>query len=168
MLLASKTTVPGIFEDKQHAVQAIAALKRAGFTDGQIGVASREWTEKLREVPVEEQHTAEKGAVTGALVGGGVGAAVGLIGAVLVPGAIPIITGHILLSALGGGLLGASGGAFAGPFLALGFTEEESKRHAKHIEEGRVVVLVHAPDRPDDARSIMVENGAFDESMNTQ
>jgi hypothetical protein len=168
MLLSSPTTVPGVFETHEDARKAIAALKNAGFKDEQIGVASREWTKKLEEVDVEEQHTAEKGAVAGALVGGGVGAALGLIGAVLVPGAIPVITGHLLLSALGGGLMGASGGAFAGPFLALGFSEEESAQHARHVAEGRTVLLVYAPGRREEARSILVENGAFDESMNAR
>src|SRR5262245_4139623 len=104
MLLSSPTTVPGIFETPEDAKKAIEALKRAGFTDDRIGVASREWTKKLEEVDVKDQHVAEKGAVVGALAGGGVGAALGLLGAVLVPGAIPIITGSALLSALGGGL----------------------------------------------------------------
>jgi hypothetical protein len=166
MLLASATTAPGVFDEREQAVKAIAALKEAGFTDAQMGVASREWSQKLAEVPVEEQHTAEHGAVAGALVGGGVGAIVGLAGAILVPGAVPIITGHALLSALGGGLLGASGGAFAGPFLALGFSEEEAQRHARHVEQGKTIVLVHAPGRLEEARSIMVEHGAYDESMN--
>jgi hypothetical protein len=168
MLLSSRTTVPGIFDDKEQAARAIRALKEAGFIEGQIGVASREWSQKLQDVPVEEQHTAERGAVAGALVGGGIGAALGLAGAILVPGAIPIITGHALLSALGGGLAGASGGAFAGPFIALGFSEEESRKHAEHVEQGKTVVLVQAPRRHDEARAIMVANGAFDESMNAQ
>jgi hypothetical protein len=166
MLLSSATTVPGVFDEREQAVKAIAALKEAGFTDAQIGVASREWSQKLAEVPVEEQHLAEKGAVAGVLVGGGVGALVGLAGAILVPGAIPIITGHALLSALGGGLLGASGGAFAGPFVALGFSEEEAQRHAQHIAQGKTIVLVHAPGRLEEARSILVAQGAYDESMN--
>jgi hypothetical protein len=168
MLLSSTTTVPGIFETQDDARKAIAALKQAGFTDAQIGVASREWTQKLQEVDVEEQHTAEKGAVAGVLLGGSLGATLGLIGAILVPGAIPIIAGHAILSALGAGLLGAAGGAFAGPFIALGFSEEESREHARHVEAGRTVLLVYTPDRQEEARSIMVANGAFDESMNAR
>src|SRR5262249_27361371 len=120
MLLSSTTTVPGIFEKREHAVKAIEALKQAGFRDDQIAVASREWSHNLEGVPVHEQHVTEKGAITGALVGGGLGAALGLAGAILVPGALPVITGSAVVSALGGGLIGGAGGAFAGPFVALG------------------------------------------------
>jgi hypothetical protein len=166
MLLSSATTVPGIFDNREQAKQAIQALKDAGFTDAQIAVASREWSKKLGDVGVEEQHLTERGAVAGALVGGGIGAALGLVGAILVPGAIPIITGSVFLSALGGGLAGAGGGAFAGPFIALGFSEEESQKHAHHVQAGKTVLLVHAPGRQEEARNIMTEKGAFDESMN--
>jgi hypothetical protein len=77
----------------------------------------------------------------------------------------PILAGHALLSAIGGGLAGAGGGTFAGPFIAMGFTEAEAKAHAQHLEQGRTLVLVHDPDRKEEARSILVENGAYDESM---
>ncbi len=166
MLLASSTTVPGIFETNAEATKAIAALKKAGFTDAQIGVASREWSRKLEGVEVGEQHAAAKGAINGSLIGGGVGATLGLVGAIFVPGVIPLIAGHALLSALGGGLAGASAGAFAGPFVALGYSEEESHRHSKYVEEGKTVLLIYAPGREAEARSILVDHGAFDESMN--
>jgi len=168
MLLSSTTTVPGIFDEKEQATRAIAALKKAGFSDGQIGVASREWSRKFQDVPVDEQHTAEHGAVTGAVVGGGLGATLGLVGALLVPGGIPILAGSALLSALGGGLAGAGAGAFAGPFIAMGLTEEDAQWHAEHVNQGKTVVLVHAPGRCEEARAIMVEYGAYDESMNAE
>jgi hypothetical protein len=167
MTLSTATTVVGIFDDQEHAKKAIQALKEAGFTDAQIGVASREWSRQLQEVPVDQQHIAERGAVTGALVGGGLGAAVGLMGAVLIPGAAPVVAGTALLSALGGGLAGAGGGVFAGPFVALGLSEHEARKHGRHVEEGRTAVLVHTPTRQEEARAIMVEQGAYDESMDT-
>src|SRR5271165_7181051 len=101
MLLSSTTTVPGIFENHEQAVKAIAALKRAGFRDDQIAVASRELSRKLERVPVEEQHVTENGAIAGSLIGGGVGAALGLAGAFLIPGVLPLIAGGAAGSALG-------------------------------------------------------------------
>ena len=35
------STVVGVFEDRRHADQAVADLKKAGFRDDQIGVAMR-------------------------------------------------------------------------------------------------------------------------------
>jgi hypothetical protein len=165
MTLSSATTAVGIFEDQEHARKAIEALKEAGFRDAQIGVASREWSRQLQDVPMDQQHVAERGAVAGALVGGGLGAAVGLMGAMLIPGAAPVVAGTALLSALGGGLAGAGGGVFAGPFIALGFSEHEARKHGRHVEEGKTALLVHAPNRQEEARAIMVEQGAYDESM---
>jgi hypothetical protein len=165
MISSSPTTALGIFDEQAEAALAIHALKEAGFFDREIGVASREWSQHLQGVRVDQQHVAEHGAVTGTLVGGGIGSVVGLVGAILVPGTIPILAGHALLSVLGGGLAGAAAGAFAGPFIALGFSEQESRRHAKHVEQGKTIVLVYAPDRTDEARRIMVHHGAYDDSM---
>jgi len=120
-------------------------------------------------VRLDEQHVAEKGAVAGAVMGGTLGAALGLVGAVLLPGVAPILAGHALLSALGGGLAGAGGGTFVGPFIAMGYSEAEAKAHARHLEQGKTLVLAHDPDpdRREEARSILVEHGAYDESMST-
>ncbi len=159
------TVVVGIYNHQDQAVKGIQALRNAGFPDEQIGVASREWTKHLEGVKVHEQHSAEHGAVTGALVGGGLGAALGLVGAILVPGAIPFLAGHALLAALGGGLAGASGGVFVGPFLALGIDKAESEDYARQLEQDKVAVLVNAPGREDEARALMVQQGAYDESM---
>ena len=166
-LTETTSIVVGIFNAREHAVKGIHALKRAGFPDADIGVASREWTKHLEGVKVEEQHAAEHGAITGALVGGGLGTALGLVGAILVPGVIPLLAGHALLAAIGGGLAGASGGVFVGPFISMGIEESEARKHARHIEQGKTALLVYAPGRQDEARSVMVEQGAYDESMST-
>ncbi len=47
MLLSSTTTVPGIFDEHEQAVKAVAALKQAGFRDDQIALASRELSRRL-------------------------------------------------------------------------------------------------------------------------
>jgi anti-sigma factor RsiW len=166
-MLASENTALGVFDERRQAESAIVALKEAGFSESDIGVASREWTKQFQNVHVSEQKVAEKGAVGGALIGGGVGAVVGLAGAMLIPGLIPVIAGETLVSMLVGGAAGAAVGAFAGPFIALGFSETEAKEHAQHIAEGKTIVMVYSPDRRGDAQSIMVKNGAYDESMST-
>ena len=161
------TTALGIFDDKAQAAKAIHSLKNAGFKDADIGIASREWSKQFDSVRVDEQHIAEKGAVAGAALGAGLGAVFGLVGAVVVPGAIPVLAGSAVVSALLGGAAGAAGGAFAGPFIAMGFSDAEAEEHARHVQEGKIVVIVHAPDRHEEARKIMVRQGAYDEAMAT-
>src|SRR4051794_7655394 len=41
MATTQRSTVVGVFEDRRHADQAVADLKKAGFRDDQIGVAMR-------------------------------------------------------------------------------------------------------------------------------
>lgn len=166
-MVAFENTVLGIFDDQRDATAAIEALKKAGFADRDIGVASREWSKQFQNVDVDEQHVAAKGAIGGSVIGGSVGAIAGLVGAMLVPGLIPVIAGETIVTMLLGGAAGAAVGAFAGPFVAMGFSESDAKAHAQHVAEGKTVVIVYAPDRKNEARSIMVANGAYDESMSS-
>lgn len=167
MVLSSATITVGVFEEEAEVVKAIDALKQAGFSDDQIGVASKRWSKELEAVRVDKQRVAEKGAVRGSLVGSGIGAVLGLVGGILVPGVIPIVAGSAIAGMIGGAAAGAAAGAYVGPFIALGFSEEESRKHHEHVEQGRTVLLVYAPDRIDEARKIMVDHGAYDESMST-
>ncbi len=161
----STNTALGIFNDQTQAANAINALKNAGFKDDDIGVASREWSKHFDSVRVGEQQIAEKGAVNGAVLGASLGAAFGLAGAILVPGAIPVLAGGALVSALFGGAAGAAGGAYAGPFIAMGYSDAVSSEHSKYIEEGKTIVVVHAAERREDARKILVNAGAYDDAM---
>jgi hypothetical protein len=162
---SSATTALGIFNDSVQAKQAIHALKNAGFRDKDIGIASREWSTQFDNVDVNEQHVAEKGAIAYAALGATLGAAFGLVGAILVPGALPVLAGSTLLSGLLGGAAGAAGGAFAGPFIAMGLSEMDAEKHSQHVQEGKIVVLVHDPERRDEARKVMVKEGAYDDAM---
>jgi outer membrane lipoprotein SlyB len=158
------TRAVGIFEDQQHAVNAVHALTQAGFSPQQIVVVARDW--KGHELPgpmIEAQHAADNGAVTGALVGASLGVAAGAVIS-LIPG---LGVAVIVLSAIGG-LTGAAVGAYAGPFIALEMTEAEAQEHAEHVEQGRTVVVVKTADRQSEAESIMVEHGAYDFSMAAQ
>ena len=40
--MSDRTTVIGVFDDRAAAQRAIAALKRAGFTEKEIGVTTRD------------------------------------------------------------------------------------------------------------------------------
>lgn len=68
---SSPTTAVGVFNTPADAEAAVRALKEAGFDDAQIGVASREWSQRFANVNVGDQHAAERGAVAGAAIGGG-------------------------------------------------------------------------------------------------
>jgi hypothetical protein len=162
---ASKTTALGIFDNPADATKAIHALKNAGYRDADIGIASKAWSKQFDNVGVHEQHLAEIGAVAGSALGATLGAAFGLVGALVVPGAIPVLAGSAMVSALLGGAAGAAGGAYAGPFIAMGFSDTEAQTHGTYVEAGKTVVLVHAPEKLEAARKILVREGAYDEAM---
>jgi len=157
----------GVFDDQNHAVQAVQALRAAGFNDRQLSLVSRE---RVPEVPdreaVDLQQKAGKGATIGAVVGGGVGAAAGAVVGALLPPLAPFVAGGLLAGVLGGGALGAAVGTFAGPFVALGLSEDIAHHYAHHVEAGRTVVVVQAGNRVEEARQILQRHGAYDDSMN--
>jgi len=156
----------GIFQDPDQAVAAFLALRQAGFPEKTIALAARQRHEAFRKVRVDLQEAATKGAAVGALAGGGIGVAAGA-GAALIPGVGPVLLGGLVGLALLGGAAGAAVGTFAGPFIAMGLSEADAKKHAEDVEKGKTVVVVRAEDRQDEARDILVEHGAYDESMST-
>jgi hypothetical protein len=165
MSIIHGTTVIGIFDDQNHALESLRALRRAGFTDQQLGLVSRHAAGEPELAQVDTQQRAGEGAITGAAVGGGIGAVAGAVVAGAVPLVGPALAGGLLVGVIGGAALGAAVGTFAGPFIALGLTEHDAQHYARHVEAGRNVVLVRTADRQDLARQILDEHGAYDDSM---
>jgi len=166
MAIIKGNTVLGVFDDQNHALNAIRDLHRAGFREDQLGLASRHWVADAPELAkVELQHRAGDSAITGAAVGGGLGAVAGGVAASVIPVAGPILAGGLLAGALGGAALGAALGTFAGPFVALGLSDYDAQSYAQHVEAGRTVVIVRTEDRQEEARDLLVRHGAYDDSM---
>jgi hypothetical protein len=161
----------GVFENQAEAIKALDRLHRAGFPDSQLSLVARGQVPDVPEaVQVAPQRSAGDAAIAGAVVGTGVGAAFGVLAASLVPGLNLILGGGLLTAAFGGAALGAAVGTFAGPFVAMGLTEQDAQHYARHVEAGRTVVLVHLVhpgERETDARTILDDLGAYDDSMNT-
>ena len=149
-----RSTVAAIFEDHRDAERAINALKDAGFSGDQIGVALRDRNAQGRLVEDTGTHVAEgavSGAVGGGLLGGLVGFLVG-IGALAIPGIGPVIAGGALASALGvaggtaaaGAGIGAAAGGLIGALVGLGIPEEEARYFESGFRSGRTLVTVNA------------------------
>ena len=77
--MADRTTAIAIFEDRAQAQRAIEQLKRAGFTEKEIGVTARDTGEADGDVVDRGKGThAKEGAIAGVAAGAGVGALWGL------------------------------------------------------------------------------------------
>jgi len=161
-----RTTVVGVFEDRQHANEAVSELLRAGFRQDQIGVAMRHTEGAFAETAKgDEGSHAGTGAVAGVLAGLGLGALAGLG---VLSGVIPVVGPAIAAGTLGVVLSNAAAGAglagLVGALIGAGIPEEEAKYYHQEFEAGRTIVTVTANNRADEATAILRRHGAYDMS----
>jgi hypothetical protein len=168
--LTGRTTIAGLFAEREAAERAINDLKDAGFAGDQIGVAMRDRTAQ-GELAEDTGTKAAEGATTGALGGGVLGGLVGFlvgIGALAIPGIGPVVAGGALATAfgLGGGTavagagIGAAAGGIAGALVGMGIPDEEAKHFETGFRAGGVLVTVRAQEKAMDALAILERNGA--------
>ena len=146
-----KSTVVGVFEDRQQADRAIDELGRAGFRYDQIGVAMRY---EEGEFHVEDSRTRP---MSQSLRGGRLGALAGLrfrslAGLGVLSGVIPIVGPAIAAGTLGIILSNAAAGAGIGGLVGVlggaGIPEDEAHYYQGEFEAGRTIVTVQADAGP--------------------
>ena len=163
---SQRSTVVGVFEDRGHADQAVADLKKAGFRDDQIGVAMRHAEGHAGASTTGTGETeAGEGAVTGALTGLGLGALAGLgVLSGVIPVIGPAIAGGTLGIILSNAAAGAAVAGIAGALIGYGIPEDEAGYYNQEFEAGRAIVSVHAEGRADEALTVLQRHGAYDAS----
>jgi uncharacterized protein (TIGR02271 family) len=155
-------TVVGLFDDQPAAERGIQALKAAGFSEQQIGVAVRD-KQRQQELTEGTGTQAAEGAATGAVGGGVLGGVVGLlagVGALAIPGIGPIIAGGALASTLAGAGIGAAAGGLIGALAGMGVPEEDARHFERGFQEGGVLVTVQAGGDAERARQVLLASGA--------
>lgn len=174
MALGISTTIVGVFESRERAQEAVAALKNAGFDDHQIGVAARhDSSPTLAAAPGHTRPTvapatdddtyAAEGAATGAVAGAGVGGLWALgIAAGALPAIGPVVAGGILASLVASAAAGAAAGGLGGALLGLGLPKEEADYYDSEFRSGRTIVTVRSEERQNEALSILQRFGAYD------
>jgi Domain of unknown function (DUF2382)/Heat induced stress protein YflT len=161
---ARRSTVVGVFHERDDAREAIEALKDAGFAPDTISILSPD--KQATQSMAEETGThAGSGAATGAVAGGilgGLGGWLVGIGALAIPGVGPFIAAGAFATALGGAAIGAGVGAIAGALVGMGVPKEEAEYYEGEVKSGRTLVTVRADGRYDEAQRILREQGAYD------
>lgn len=159
---ADKTgrTVVGLFRNRGDAEQAISALKDAGFTREQIGIAIKDRDEQRDLSDSTDASQAGKGAAAGAVSGGLVGGIIGLLGSLLIPGLGPIVVGGVLESVLVGAGAGLATGGLIGGLMGLGVSEEDARHFDTGFREGGTLVTVDAGARVDEAERVLDSHNA--------
>jgi hypothetical protein len=161
VVTSERSTVVGVFEQAGLAAKAIDALVHAGFAEQQIGVVTPGGQVKEAHTGIEvREDRAAEGAVGGAVAGGVLGAIAGGLVVGLVPPLGVVLAGGLLAGIVGGAAAGAAAGSWVGPFIALGFSEEEARRYEREFGQGRTILVVRAGGRAGEARQILERNGA--------
>lgn len=173
-------TIVAVFNNFDHAQRAVRDLVDAGFSRTDISMVASDATGRYRGYlegkPLDEDVSAEEGAVAGAGVGAGIGALTGLLaglGALAIPGIGPVIAAGPLAAALGGGAIGAAVGAvtggIAGALVDMGVDETYAGYYAESIRRGGTMVVVKSSDNMvERATSILRSHHPVDIDRTTQ
>jgi hypothetical protein len=158
-----RTTVVGVFHDRDQAERAIDELHRLGFRDDEIGFAVRGGDHVEGTTVTDDRATdTGSGALSGAIAGAGIGGFIAAAASLLIPGFGPVVAGGILATLLGGAAVGAAAGGILGALVGLGVPEEEARFYESEFHEGRIIVTVKAGARFTEARDILYRHGAYD------
>ncbi len=161
MSIATQGTVIGTFDSATQAQAAVNELRSLGFTESQIGVASKSDTVSGAHSTTDADENAGEGAATGAAVGLGAGALWGLgILAGVLPAIGPVIAGGTLAAIAASAATGAAAGGLAGALLGMGVSEDDVKYYDNEFSRGRTVVTVDAGTRFADASRVLSKHGA--------
>jgi uncharacterized protein (TIGR02271 family) len=163
MAMTERSTVVGVFEDRDEAERAVDELRRSGFDEDQIGFATRggDAPEGGSDIRAGESHAGE-GAAGGIVTGGLIGGLLGALAAGLIPGIGPVIAGGLLAGILGGAAVGAAAGGLIGALMGMGVPEDEARYYDEEFRAGRTLVTVKADGRYQEAAAILRRRGAYD------
>ncbi len=156
-------TVVGVFSDRDQLRRAVEELRRAGFREEQIAVATHLEEETAGGTDILQRKSyKEEGAAVGAISLGVLGGVAGALAVVLIPGFGPILVGTLLEAVLGGALAGIIVGGVLGWLIGLSVPEEEARYYLQEFRAGHSIVTVRAGDRRRLARDILFSFGAHD------
>ena len=155
-----------------QADQIVDRLRAANFSNNDISVLFPD-KGATRDFAHEKNTKAPEGAVTGAGTGGVLGGALGLaagIGALAIPGVGPFIAAGPIMAALSGAALGATVGGIAGGLIGMGIPELEAKVYEGKLNEGNILISVHAVDSAEITRAtdIFAHAGALNISSTSE
>lgn len=165
MSVATRGTVIGVFDSHTQAQAAVSELRSMGFTESQVGVASKSGdVSGARDTTDTEENTAS-GAATGAAMGLGAGAlwGLGIIAGVL-PAIGPVIAGGTLAAIAASAATGAAAGGLAGALVGMGMSEEDVKYYDTEFARGRAIVTVDAGVRAAEAERVISRHGGYNRS----
>ena len=159
------STTVGVFPTRESADKAVADLKKAGYSDAQIGMVGKDASGKTVKTDGAGHTHAGEGAAIGLAAGAASGTAIG-IG--ILAGVVPVVGPVLALGTLGTILFNAIGGAaaagLAGALVGWGIPDEDAKYYEGEVKAGRYLVTVDRGSRSDDASGMLRKHGGYDRS----
>jgi len=162
MSVSTRGTVIGVFDSHTKAQAAVTELRGMGFTESQVGVASKSGDVAGAHATDDAEEDTATGAATGAAMGLGAGAlwGLGIIAGVL-PAIGPVIAGGTLAAIAASAATGAAAGGLAGALLGLGMSEDDVKYYDTEFTRGRAIVTVNAGARATEAERVITNHGGY-------
>ena len=163
--------VVGIVPSFAVADHLVNDLTASGFANSEISILGPD--NPGSQLAYEKHTKAPEGASTGAAAGGVIGGALGLlagIGAIAIPGVGPFIAAGPIMAALSGAAVGGTVGGVSGGLIGLGIPEFEAKQYEGQLNDGNILVSVHAEDHDlaDRAKKIFEMSDAKDVNCVTE
>jgi hypothetical protein len=140
-----KSAVFAIVPNAAQAEAVVDELRVSGFSNNDVSVLFPD-VEGTREFAHAKSTKAPEGAVIGGSAGGFLGGVAGWligVGALVIPGAGPLIAAGPIFAALSGVAVGVAAGGLSGALAGLGFPEYEARLYAGKLEDGNILVAAH-------------------------
>lgn len=162
----------GIFSSRDAAENGVSELKSEGFMNSDVSIlfsSPTETMEFVHENSTTAPEVAATVAISGATIGGVLGWLAG-IGTLAIPGVGPFIAAGPIMAALAGAGVGGTIGGLTGALVGMGIPEYEAKRYEDRVNDGGVLVAVHAADSvwEEKAKDILKGCGAEDISSKSE
>lgn len=159
-------SVYGIYSTRQHAEEALEALRSAGFSAADVSVLLPE-NLGSKDIGFEKHSKAPERAAAGGAAAGIAGGALGWLagaGALAIPGLGPLLAAGPILAALAGLGAGTIIGGLTGALIGAGVPEYEAKRYEGRIRSGGALVSISCvtDDAATRARELLRHTGAED------
>ncbi|MFC3803816.1 general stress protein [Cohnella sp. GCM10012308] len=138
------TPVVGTFRNEQDVIDAIEALKAAGWNKDDISVVSHK-REAVHHVDTVTGTNSAEGMVTGGVAGAFLGGTAGLLataGLLFIPGLGPLLAAGPIATVIAGAAVGGSTGTLIGGLVGLGIPDREAEIYKTLVEQDHLLVIV--------------------------
>jgi hypothetical protein len=150
----SEECVVGVYENLQQAQQAVHILDRGDFPTAQVSLVTKGIQEQPEAV---EDLGLQDDSVRDLAVAAGLGSIIGVMAGLVVT-VVSGLGAIFLAGPIGGGMVGATAGAFLGGMSGWGVHRERIRHYEKLVKDGKVLVIAHGdPIQLVDAQRMMRE-----------